>query len=283
MWRMGRRPPLLALAAVALAACGSGQAAAPPSGPPTVGDVGQLPEEIFGPTTVEASEREPTEPEESDPPTTARRRTTTTERRTTTTDARPAPVAIGRIADGNRLLMIGDSILASTADRYTGEMCASLVPLGWAVEIDAETGQTIEFGNEVLDARLRSGWDAAVVFLGNNYASEAQIFADELRRIVERLAPRPVVLVTVSENEPRQTEVNFIVRSLAAENQDIRVVDWAAYTLANDDLTVGDGLHPTDEGRQVLVSLITSALGRAPRDTDWDPSCLPTEFSDDTN
>ncbi len=283
MWRMGRRPPLFALAAVALAACGSGQAAAPPSGPPTVGDVGQLPEEIFGTTTVEAPEPEPTEPEESDPPTTARRTTTTERRTTTTTDARPANVAIGRIADGNRLLMIGDSILASTAERYTNEMCYSLVPLGWAVEIDAETGQTVEFGTEVLDARLRAGWDAAVVFLGTNYPGEPQLFADEMRRILERLAPRPTVLVTVSEYEQRQIEVNYILRSLASEFEDVRILDWAAYTAANDDLTVGDGFHPTDEGRQVLVSLVTSALGRAPRDTDWDPSCLPTEFTDDTN
>ncbi|MGH9272617.1 MAG: SGNH/GDSL hydrolase family protein, partial [Ilumatobacteraceae bacterium] len=208
---------------------------------------------------------------------------TTTERRTTTTDARPATVALGRIADGNRLLMIGDSILASTAERYTNEMCYSLVSLGWAVEIDAETGQTVEFGSEVLDARLRSGWDAAVVFLGNNYTSEPQLFAGEMRRIVERLTPRPIVLVTVSEYDRRQVEVNYILRSLASEYEDVRIVDWAAYTGANDDLTVGDGLHPTDEGRQVLVSLISSALGRAPRDTDWRASCLPTQFTDDTN
>ena len=65
------------------------------------------------------------------------------------------------------------------------------------------------------------------------------------------------MLVTVSQNEPRQTEVNYIVRSLTKDNDDVRVVDWAAYTAANDDLTVGDGLHPTDEGRQVLVSLLT--------------------------
>ena len=34
--------------------------------------------------------------------------------------------------------MIGDSILASTSRRYTGEMCLGLVPLDWAVEVDAE-------------------------------------------------------------------------------------------------------------------------------------------------
>jgi hypothetical protein len=274
---------LIALAAVVIAACGSGQAAAPPTPPPTVGGVGVLPDPLVLPTTQETTP-ETTAPEETAPPTTARRTTTTTEQRnTTTTEPRPDTRPVGRIADGNRLLMIGDSILASTAQRYTGEMCASLVPLGWSVELDAETGQGVEFGNEVLDKRLSAGWDAAVVFLGNNYPGQPQAFADQLRYIIARLAPRPTVLVTVSQNEPRQAEVNYIIRSIAKDFDQVRVLDWAAATEANDDLTVGDGLHPTDAGRLVLVSMITGELGRAPRDSDWRPMCLPTQFTDDTN
>jgi hypothetical protein len=38
---------------------------------------------------------------------------------------------IGPKVSGNRLLMIGDSILASTSSRYGNEMCDALVPLGW--------------------------------------------------------------------------------------------------------------------------------------------------------
>ncbi len=54
----------------------------------------------------------------------------------------------------NRLLVIGDSIMASTATRYSGLMCDELVPLGWAVEVEAEPSRFIDFGNRVLDQTL---------------------------------------------------------------------------------------------------------------------------------
>ena len=52
--------------------------------------------------------------------------------------------------------MIGDSIMASTATRYTGYMCDELVPLGWSVDVEAEPSRFIDFGNRVLDRRLES-------------------------------------------------------------------------------------------------------------------------------
>ena len=78
---------------------------------------------------------------------------------------------IGPKVSGNRLLMIGDSIMASTSSRYGNEMCDALVPLGWQVAIEAEASRFAEFGVRVLDQRLNAeaGWDAAVVFLGTNY------------------------------------------------------------------------------------------------------------------
>ena len=56
-------------------------------------------------------------------------------------------------ASGNRVLMRGGSILASTSKRYGNEMCDALVPLGWQVEIDAEVGRPVAFGQEVMNAR----------------------------------------------------------------------------------------------------------------------------------
>ena len=72
----------------------------------------------------------------------------------------------------NRLLVIGDSIMASTATRYSGLMCDSLVPLGWAVEVEAEPSRFIDFGNRVLDRVLdpvvgtEDDWDAAAASSG---------------------------------------------------------------------------------------------------------------------
>lgn len=277
---MGRRPPFIALAAAVLVACSSGEAAAPPSPVSTV-SVGTLPNE---PQTVETTSPPDTTTEDTEPSTTEEPTTTrpATRRTTTTVAERPSTATVGRRADGNRLLMIGDSILAATAERYTGEMCARLVPMGWAVEVDAETGRDIDFAMTVLEERLDDGWDAAVIFLGNNYAGPAQYFEQRLTEVLDELSPRPVLLINVTEYERRQAEVNYVIDSVSRRRDDVRVLDWAALTSQDDRLLTGDGLHPSDEGRLALVDLVAEALGRAPRSGD-DPECLPTEFDDDRN
>ncbi len=62
--------------------------------------------------------------------------------------------ATRELVDDARVLMIGDSIMASTSSRYGGEMCKELVPRGWDVEMDAESGRFVDFGDRVLDSRL---------------------------------------------------------------------------------------------------------------------------------
>ena len=148
---MPRVAPLLALAFVAVA-CGSSDEASLPSAPaptpvPTLGGVGKLPDTI--PPAREPLvlvTRPPAENEE-------------------------VPEVVSEVVQGNRVLVIGDSIMTSTSSRYGGAMCAALVPLGWAVAVDAEPGRFVDFGNDVLDERLDpfaadgEGWDAAVVHL----------------------------------------------------------------------------------------------------------------------
>ena len=77
---------------------------------PTVGGVGVLPSTV-------PPEREPLVPVT----------------RPVQEDGTAAELVGDKVID-NRLLVIGDSIMASTATRYSGLMCDKLVPLGWAVE-----------------------------------------------------------------------------------------------------------------------------------------------------
>ena len=95
------------------------------------------------------------------------------------------------LVEGNRVIAIGDSLMASTARRYGGELCKAVVPDGWDVEVDAETGRFIDFGERVLDRRLDDDFDAAVVMLGNNYGANPDVFRDGLEQIVDDLAPWP--------------------------------------------------------------------------------------------
>jgi hypothetical protein len=274
---MHRRPLVLAMTALTLAACGSGEALSPAEPPATVGDVGRLPSEFGAATTAP-----PDAAVESTAPISTAQPTDESSRSPRGARATSLVGPVGRRVDGNRLLVIGDSIIASTTQRYGGAMCSRLVPMGWAVEIDAESGQHIEFAQEVLGERQAAGWDAAVIMLGNNYRNDPQAYADILTAIVDDLAPRPVVLLTVTEFREDRAEVNFVVRTLAAQRDNVRVVEWAERTRDGRDagLVSGDGLHLTDIGREELVTMISGALGRAPHGSEGE--CLPTGFTDDS-
>jgi len=190
---------------------------------------------------------------------------------------------IGEIVDGNRILMIGDSILASTSSRYGNQMCNAVVPLGWQVAVEAEPSRFIEFGNRVLDKELGDDpdpggdWNAAAVFLGSNYGGDAQEYEAELVEMLDRLAPRPVLLFRVTEYRPNYVEVNEVVDRIGAERDNVTVLDWKSISDAPGILS-GDRLHPSDSGRQVLAESVAAALGPV----DGEGDCLRSTFRDDS-
>lgn len=185
---------------------------------------------------------------------------------------------IGSVAKGSRLLVIGDSILAGTAARYGGALCKQIVQMGWRVAVEAEPGKATDFGREVLRARLSETWNAAVVLLGTNPSPSIQQFTRDYTAIITSLAPRPVLVLTTSMYQPRQEAVNAAIRSIASANSNVTVMDWAAIS-ATPGLLGGDGIHPTDTGRTVLVAAIGQALGPAPTQPG---KCLESTFTDDT-
>jgi hypothetical protein len=190
---------------------------------------------------------------------------------------------IGEIVDGNRILMIGDSILASTSSRYGDHMCEAVVPLGWQVAVEAEPSRFIDFGNRVLDKLLvddatpEEDWNAAVVFLGSNYGSDEVRYEAELVRILDRLAPRPTLLLTVTEYRPDYVEVNEVVNRLGAERDNVTVLYWKTISETPGVLS-NDRLHPTDAGRRVLAESVAAALGPV----DGVGECLRSTFRDDS-
>lgn len=247
---------LLGLLAVA-AACGeaaSGQGVSPPA----TAAVGGLPTQAVTTQTLAES--------------------TSTVVRTTVTVA--PNEQIGARVPGNRVILIGDSVLAGTSRRYGGEMCAALVPLGWQTEVDAETGRFIDFGDRVLDSRLAAGWDVSVIFLGNNYGDNQDVYRRYLDAMLARLSPQPVVLLTVSEFKPSRAQVNAVVFEMAQKYPNVVVLDWAAVTGADRALTGDDGLHLTDAGRASLAEQVALILGPAAVQPG---KCLSTGFSNDSS
>ena len=191
---------------------------------------------------------------------------------------------IGANVEENRVLMIGDSILASTSSRYGNQMCEAVVPLGWQVAVEAEPSRFVDFGNTVLDRVLpddvapEDDWDAAVVFLGSNYRGDAFAYEAELVEILDRLEPRPVLLVTVTEYRPNYVEVNVVIDRLGAERDHVTVLDWKTISETPGVLS-SDRLHPTDAGRRVLADAVAAALGPVP---DGVGDCLRSAFRNDS-
>lgn len=185
---------------------------------------------------------------------------------------------LGSRAAGNRVLVIGDSILAGTASRYGGAMCAALVPNGWEVAVEAEAGQLVGFGRTVVRDRITEGWDAAVVFLGTNYGGSKENYERDLTRIVESLAPRPTLLLTATLFRDTMQQVNDVIRVVASKNPHVSVLDWGTASV-QPGLLNKDRVHPTDAGRAVLVASIAAALGSAP---EMPGKCLASKYTDDS-
>ena len=271
------------LAAVGLlAATGCTVSAAAPDSTTlgTVGDVGELPGSLSDDVAV-AAESADTAAAEA---TVAASDVAATDLDVESTVVPPSiPIAqsIGEQVSGNRLLMIGDSITASISQRYGGQACDALVPLGWQVEVDAETGRFIDFGARVLDKRLDAGWDAAVIFLGNNYGYDRGVFQVGLHNMLLRLVPRPTILITTTMFRPQQAEVNAAIIEEANQFDSVTVLDWAAIS-EDPSLTGGDGLHLTEKGRNTLGFFLAAALGEAPQQPDQPGTCLKTNYRDDS-
>lgn len=267
------RPTTIVVFVVALAglsACGGDE--------PTV-----LPPVIDVPETV-ALGRFPAPPSASttelSPPTVA---STTT---TTTTEPPPEPITgpIGDEVDGNRVLLIGDTVLQSTSPRADGTMCAVLEAFGWQAEIAAEVGRFVEFGRQVVEARVtpeEPDWDAVVVMLGNHFDGDVEAYRAELDALVRSLAPRPMLAFTLVEDDTFQADLNEIVRALPSAHPNVVVVDWARIAADEPDEILADtpsGL--SEEGRSRLALFTAAALGEPP--TSEDAGCVPPVFTDDS-
>ena len=186
---------------------------------------------------------------------------------------------IGPQIQGNRVLMIGDSIFASTSSRYGNEMCNTLTQLGWQVAVEAQAGEFIDFGSRVLGRRLEEGWDTAVVFLGTNFDGNIVRYEEKLREMFDVLSQNPFVVLTTAEFRPKQLEVNEVIKRLAEEYGNVTVLDWAAVA-SNNGLIGRDGVHLTADGRAVLATAVARSLEFSRDRTNG--QCLKPVFRDDS-
>ena len=188
------------------------------------------------------------------------------------------PLTVGELSNGPRLLMIGDSIFAAVSRRYSNMACDRLVPMGWQVAVEAERGRFIDLGLRIVKKKLPQGFDAAVLFLGTNYGKKQDVYKEYLDKILDELAPRPVIILTATEYKPFMQEVNAVIEEQVRTRDNLWLVDWREISKTPGVLWK-DGIHPVDAGNVVLMDSIIEVLGNAPGS---DPGeCLKVEFKED--
>lgn len=188
-------------------------------------------------------------------------------------------VTVGEVAQGPRLLMIGDSIFASMSSRYGGLACSFLTPQGWQVAVEAEVGRFVELGQRILKAKLSQGFDAVVFFLGTNYRDNQDEYRTILVDILDQLDSIPVVILTASEHRFEITEVNQVIIEQVGARENLWLIDWRRLS-KRPGLLWKDGIHPSTDGEQFLIREIARVLGTAPGSEGGE--CLPSEFTADT-
>lgn len=204
-----------------------------------------------------------------------------------TTAPRRDPISgpLGDEVFGNRIILIGDTVIASTAPRFDGAMCDALEAFGWQTEIEAEVGRFVDFGLAVYDARVApetgEEWDAVGIMFGNHFEGDAEQFENDLTELVTAVSPRPTIVYTVYENDTYQASLNEIIRQLPRFFPNVVIVDWAQIVAADPDVLVADTPSDlSDEGRGRLALFTAAALGQAP--SGEPPGCVESVFTDDS-
>jgi hypothetical protein len=185
---------------------------------------------------------------------------------------------VGARVTGNRVLLVGDSILASTAKRYGNEMCNALKPLGWQVAVEAEPSRFASFGVNVLERRIGAVWDAVIIYLGTNYDGNESNLRKQFEKMFKITRGVDTVVLTTGEFREAQKTVNEVIRSTAADHDHVRVLDWSGVMKLRG-VASRDKIHLSDIGRAVLAETIARALDYAPY---RESSCLDPRFRDDT-
>ena len=197
----------------------------------------------------------------------------------------PIDGLIGDVAGGDRVLFVGDATLASAAPPADIRVCDALTLFGWDAEIDTSSGDGLGFVDDILDDRLADDdidWDVLALFVGNQLPLD-ELSVDELTealdRAIERVAPRPVMIYTISERDRFQRQFNEVIRSRPDVHDNVAVVDWAELGGPAGEVLQLDGVTLTDDGLKRFALYTAQQMGQAPDDQDGD--CLESVFSAD--
>jgi hypothetical protein len=158
-------------------------------------------------------------------------------------------------AGAPRALFVGDSITVGSR----GAIVRALP--GWETGFHAAVGRTTDQGTAAArTVRDMGNVDVVVVELGTNEGT-AEGFPVRIQQMLSVVGgARLVVWVTVHRDLPIVPELNDDIVAAMRSIPNGTIADWNGAVTAED--LVGDGVHPTDRGKELMAGLLRRPLTR---------------------
>jgi hypothetical protein len=135
---------------------------------------------------------------------------------------------------------------------------------GWEIVFDAQADRSTEGGDDVVRADDPASFDMVIVGLGANNGWSADVFAQQMRQLMDDLRPVPKVYWLTVRAVPRfarqYAAVNFVIRTVANEYPNLQAVDWDAFGAQHPEAFYGDGLHLSPAGGTEMVDFLASLV-----------------------
>lgn len=150
-----------------------------------------------------------------------------------------------------QVLLVGDSVSLGAESAFQ-----RVFPNGW---MNSEVGRQLGTGLDVYNQCVAEGHGAGVVVfaLGNNGVARE----DQVRALIDAAGPdKKVYLVTTRVPLPLQDVNNELFWNVAAQYDNVQVIDWYAESAGHDEYFWDDGTHLRPEGAEAYVMMLRRAI-----------------------
>jgi hypothetical protein len=168
----------------------------------------------------------------------------------------PAHASAAAAVPTRRVWVQGDSVLLGAKDDVQADLQAD----GWSPTVIAWGGLQLTAAIQIFQQHQADIGPVVVILLGNNFCCDLSQFPAQVDEAMTVLGPRHVIWLTTSLFEPRQAQINTLIRAGAARWPNAEVADWAAEVTANPQAVGPDGLHLTVAGRSLLASFVQARV-----------------------
>lgn len=149
------------------------------------------------------------------------------------------------------ILMIGDSVSLRTVDTFNNTFTHGHIDAAKNRQFAAGKGIFSDYAQQNLAGRI-------VVFaLGTN----GPVTDDAIDSLMEVVGPDRIC-VFITTRSPRQwvQSTNDALKRAAERYENVRVIDWYAYSEGRNDLFDGDGTHLSSTGAQEYIALVNNEV-----------------------